>query len=211
MVTFSDVFPGAKVQVFVNGVPAPLTNGNALYLPGKVEVVARQVSPAGITSDDASLSLAALIPVEQIKLTQSQVTTDSEESGEGEVVNAIDGDTDTYWHSAWSKNETDFPHWIDIRLSAIESIRKLRFLQRQNQENGRIPRMIIEAKVADEWVIIREVTLPNSTDWIDVELDNPIVTRELRIKPLREVGGNKWASLAELEIYRDFKPKREIP
>ena len=211
MVTFGDVFPGAKVQVFVNGVPAPLSNGNALYLPGKVEVVARQVSPSGITSDDSSLALTALIPVEQIKLTPSQLTTDSEESGEGEVANAIDGDTDTYWHSAWSKNETDFPHWIDIRVSANESIRKFRFLQRQNQENGRISRISIEAKLENEWVVVREVTLRNSTDWIDVELGNPIVTREVRIKTLSEVGGNKWAALAELEIYRDFKPKRESP
>jgi hypothetical protein len=211
MVTFSDVFPGAKVQVFVNGAPAPLSNGNALYIPGKADVVARQVSPSGITSDDNSIALTALIPVEQIKLTPNQVTADSEELGEGEVVNAIDGDTDTYWHTAWSKNETDFPHWIDIKVGANESIRKFRFLQRQNQENGRISRIKIEAKLDNEWVVVREVTLRNSTEWLDVELDNPIVTSEVRLKAVREVGGNKWTALAELEIYRDFRPKRESP
>jgi hypothetical protein len=108
-------------------------------------------------------------------------------------------------------NETGFPHWIDIRVGANESIRKFRFLQRQNQENGRISRISIEAKLDNEWVVVREVTLRNSTDWLDVELDSPIVTSEVRIKALREVGGNKWAALAEVEVYRDFKPKRESP
>jgi hypothetical protein len=137
--------------------------------------------------------------------------TDSQEPGEGEVTNIMDGDVDTYWHTTWSLKEDDYPHWVSIRLAASESIRKLRFLQRQNQENGRVSRVNIEARIANQWVVVREVTLRNTTDWIDVELQTPMVTSEVRIVALSEVGGHKWASLAEVELYRDFKPKKENP
>ena len=86
-----------------------------------------------------------------------------------------------------------------------------RFLQRQNQENGRVSRINIEARIANQWVVVREVTLRNTTDWIDVELQTPMVTSEVRIVALSEVGGHKWASLAEVELYRDFKPKKDNP
>jgi beta-galactosidase len=211
VVSFGNVFPGAIVDVTVNGVPTKLWNGNTLYLPGKAEVNAKQAVTSGISSGVTSISLIAIQPVERISVTSGQLTTDSQEPGEGEVANIIDGDVDTYWHTTWSLKEDDYPHWVSIRLPASTSIRKIRFLQRQNQVNGRVSRINIEAKIANEWVVVREVTLRNTTDWIDVELQAPMVTTEVRIVAISEVGGHKWASLAEVEIYRDFIPKRETP
>jgi hypothetical protein len=206
-VSFTNVFPGAKIEVTVNGVTTRVGSTNTLYIPGTAEITARQIATNGITSELTTLKVNALLPVEKIQLAPSQVTTDSQEAGEGEVVNVIDGSEDTYWHTEWSLQEADYPHWVEVDFPANESIRKVRFLQRQNQENGRISRINIEAKVAGQWVVVREVTLRNTTDWIDVDLQTPSLTRAIRIVAISEVGGHKWASLAELEIYRDFIPK----
>lgn len=207
VVSLTNVFPDAKIEVTVNGVATRVGSTNTLYIPGTAEITARQISTNGITSELTTLKVNALLPVEKIQLAPSQVTTDSQEAGEGEVVNVIDGSEDTYWHTEWSLQEADYPHWVEVDFPANESIRKVRFLQRQNQENGRISRINIEAKVAGQWVVVREVTLRNTTDWIDVDLQTPSLTRAIRIVAISEVGGHKWASLAELEIYRDFIPK----
>jgi len=211
VVSFGNVFPGGKVDVTVNGVPAKVTSGNTLYLPGKAEVNAKQTVASGISSEVTSLLVNAVQPVERIQVSSGQLTTDSQEPGEGEVGNIVDGDIDTYWHTTWSLQEDEYPHWVSIRLPANESIRKFRFLQRQNQENGRVARVNIEARIAGQWVVVRDVTLRNTTDWIDVELQTPVVTTEVRIIAISEVGGHKWASFAEIEIYRVFTPKPETP
>ncbi len=211
VVSFANVFPGARVDVTVNGVPTKVTTGNTVFLPRKAEVNVKQSVESGISSEATTIQFDSVQPVERIQLSPGQLMTDSQEPGEGEVGNIVDGDVDTYWHTTWSLQEDDYPHWVSIRLPTIESIRKLRFLQRQNQENGRVSRINIEAKVANQWVVVREVTLRNTTDWIDVELQTPMVTSEVRIVAISEVGGHKWASLAEVELYRDFIPKKENP
>lgn len=208
IVTFTNLFPGAKVEVSVNGSPIRLGVGNTLYLPGAAVVTAKQVSNSGIVSQSVSQTFQQIIPVDKIQISPNQVTADSEESGEGEVSNLIDGNADTYWHTKWSQKEDIYPHWVGIQLAESESVRKLRLLQRQNQENGRISYLTIEAKLNDKWIEIREVQLANTTNWIDVDLESPTVAREFRIVARKEVGGHNWASLAELEIYRDFKPKQ---
>jgi hypothetical protein len=150
-----------------------------------------------------------MLPVERIHVSSEQLSTNSEEPGEGEVVNIMDGNVDTYWHTTWSQKEDEYPHWVAIKLANQESIRKFRFLQRQNQENGRISRATIETKLGDKWISVKEIILRNTTDWIEIQLETPIVTNEIRFVATSEVGGHRWASLAELEIYRDFKPMRD--
>ena len=209
VVSIGNIFPGSKVDVTINGVPAKVGKGNTLFIPGTAEISATQTSNSGIRSESTELKVTTVVPVERNHVSSQQLSTDSEEPGEGEVVNVMDGNMDTYWHTTWSQKEDKYPHWVAIKLANQESIRKIRFLQRQNQENGRISRAAIETKVGDKWVSVQQITLRNTTDWIEIQLETPIVTNEIRVVATSEVGGHNWASLAELEIYRDFKPRRD--
>jgi beta-galactosidase len=209
VVSFGNLFPGSKVDVTINGVPAKVGKGNTLFIPGDAEISATQTSSTGIRSESTSIKVNTMLPVERIHVSSEQLSTNSEEPGEGEVVNIMDGNVDTYWHTTWSQKEDEYPHWVAIKLANQESIRKFRFLQRQNQENGRISRATIETKLGDKWISVKEIILRNTTDWIEIQLETPIVTNEIRFVATSEVGGHSWASLAELEIYRDFKPMRD--
>jgi beta-galactosidase len=65
---------------------------------------------------------------------------DSEETSAEDSVaeNAIDGDTDSYWHSAWSLNHSAHPHTLVIDMNAVRELSGVRLLPRQDSANGRI-------------------------------------------------------------------------
>ena len=192
VLTISDVHQGNSVDVTVNGVPTRPDANLTLFVPGKAEIIARQAASNGLSSEPVVLNVELLNPVERIILNANQVVADSFEPEEGEVANLVDGNVDTYWHTTWSLSEPDYPHSVTIDLGIEESVRRFRFLQRQNQVNGRLSQVKIETLTDGKWVALQELTLRNSTDWIEVNLSNPIRCREIRIVALNEVGGNKW-------------------
>ena len=65
---------------------------------------------------------------------------DSEENfAEGDLAeNAIDGDTESFWHTLWSAPHTGHPHTLVIDLGADRELTGVRLLPRQDSANGRI-------------------------------------------------------------------------
>ncbi len=65
---------------------------------------------------------------------------DSEENfAEGDLAeNAIDGKTDTFWHTLWSAPHPSHPHTLVIDLGKEHELAGLRLLPRQDSPNGRI-------------------------------------------------------------------------
>ncbi len=69
------------------------------------------------------------------------ITTDSQETAgeDGRAVNAIDGNVNTIWHTAWSASNPAPPHWLTIDLGAPYTVGGFRYLPRQiNSVNGTI-------------------------------------------------------------------------
>ncbi len=62
------------------------------------------------------------------------VYTDSEETAneDGRADNAIDGDTETIWHSVWSQEHKPLPHYFTIDLGQVLTVGGLRYLPRTN-------------------------------------------------------------------------------
>lgn len=48
---------------------------------------------------------------------------------------AIDGNSDTFWHSAWQGNGADFPHWLSFELGGEHWIKGFRLTPRESQLN----------------------------------------------------------------------------
>jgi beta-galactosidase len=65
---------------------------------------------------------------------------DSEENfAEGDLAdNAIDGDSDTFWHTLWSAPHPSHPHTLVVDLGEEQEISGVRLLPRQDSPNGRI-------------------------------------------------------------------------
>jgi F5/8 type C domain. len=73
-----------------------------------------------------------------ISLTADMLDTYTQETTEGPKENLIDGDINTYWHTAWSDNVEPLPHWIQITFKEVTSLGGIRYYFRQNGDvNGR--------------------------------------------------------------------------
>lgn len=60
------------------------------------------------------------------------------ESGDGDPEHAVDGNTDTFWHSRWSHDEAQPPHFLVIDYSRPVDIAGLIYTARVDSENGHI-------------------------------------------------------------------------
>ena len=65
---------------------------------------------------------------------------DSEElNGEnGAAINAIDGNTNTIWHTEWDNSDPPHPHYIEIDLGQTEEVTGFIYTPRDNNGNGTI-------------------------------------------------------------------------
>jgi hypothetical protein len=98
------------------------------------ELVARRVKPAEPKAESAPPAAAKPLTLKVIKV-------DSEETaGEnGRGTNAVDGNSETLWHTPWQDDSPAHPHEIVLELSAPAKIKGFTYLPRQDTEvNGTI-------------------------------------------------------------------------
>lgn len=201
--------PGGSIRFSINGGEersAVLTVPVRLNHPGKLLVLAYSVSKSGLRSFVSTFEEDAIAPTERIEASVISVEADSIEPSEGDAANAIDGNMDTFWHTEWSLKEVDYPHYLMLTLQQEEEITRIKVLQRQDQVNGRITGFDLQASDGNgKWQDIGHYTVLSSTLWNVIDLASPIKARKLRIVPTGEVGGHKWAAIAEVELYKVYR------
>jgi hypothetical protein len=81
----------------------------------------------------------------EIPRTGWSITADSQETDDQQAAasNAIDGDTATFWHTAWEPapdnvNDDELPHQLVIDLGSARRITGFSYVPRQDNANGRI-------------------------------------------------------------------------
>ncbi|MFD8862692.1 endo-alpha-N-acetylgalactosaminidase family protein [Streptomyces vinaceus] len=128
---------------------------------------------------------------------------DSQESaGEnGRAANVLDGDAATIWHTQWYAATAPMPHEITLDLGAPYEVSALHCLPRQTQSNGRIAdyQVFTSADGVDWGTAAATGTFANTAAQQDVSF-TPRTARYVKLKATREVGGNPWTSVAELNI-----------
>jgi hypothetical protein len=134
------------------------------------------------------------------------IRVDSEAQGyEGQ--NAIDGNPDTIWHTAWEPVAPPYPHEIQIDLGRPIRIQGLKYLPRQDMKNG--------------WIVGYEIYVsPDGKQWGQpaakgefapgseektVTLDRPSEGRYLRLVATSGLAQQRFAAIAELDIIPDGK------
>ncbi len=142
-----------------------------------------------------------LIPAAQTKL----VHCSSENSQNGKLAeNAIDGDPRTVWHTSWSAGLDKYPHELVIDLGAEFEVRGFRYLARQDGGwNGTIAtaEFFVASdieKLGEEPVL--KTTFSRVRTAQAADLAQPLRGRYVMLRALSEVGGNPWASAAEIGV-----------
>ncbi len=129
----------------------------------------------------------------------------SEQSGEGEAINAIDGDESTYWHTEYSPTEPAYPHELVFELDKVYGLSGLKYTPRQTGENGRISDYeIYVSSDGNNWgSAVSSGVWPNSSDEQFITFDST-GGKFVKFVAISEVNGNVWASVAEINLYYDI-------
>ncbi|MFI5979470.1 endo-alpha-N-acetylgalactosaminidase family protein [Streptomyces sp. NPDC051555] len=141
----------------------------------------------------------------ELLVPQSQMSVkavDSEESaGEnGRGANVLDGDPATIWHTQWYRATAPMPHEIALDLGASYDVSALHVLPRQGQSNGRIADyQVLTSTDGVTWSAAATGTFPDTTAQQDVGF-TPRSARYVKLRATREVAGNAWTSVAELNV-----------
>jgi phospholipase C len=129
---------------------------------------------------------------------------DSQElAGEdGAAMNAIDGNSSTFWHTGWSSSQDPLPHEIQVDLGASHSIGGFRYLPRQDgSPNGRIGQY--EFYISQDGITwgaaVATGTFANSATEKEVKFTLG-TARYVRLRALTEANGAPWTSMAELNV-----------
>jgi hypothetical protein len=126
---------------------------------------------------------------------------DSQAAGyEGE--NAVDGNPDTIWHTAWEPSPRPFPHEIEFELDKSVEVKGFRYTPRQDMTNGRIAGY--EFYVSEDGQTWGEPaakgTWKNAAAEQQVMFKTPRKGRYLRLVALSEVKGQPFAAVAEFDV-----------
>jgi len=127
---------------------------------------------------------------------------DSEQPGEGPAAYAIDGDADTYWHTAYGSSTQKHPHQLVVDFGAVQRVFGVSLLPRKIGVNGRIREyeLLASKDATVDGVSVAKGKLAGRTDEEIIFLKEPIDARYLTVRALSEVNNGPWTSLAELDV-----------
>ena len=176
----------------------------------KILLFATAVSAFAIVSATAEenatnqISTTASATVATNKITLKVVKVDSEEkSGEdARGANAVDGDTNTFWHTQWQDANPECPHEIIIKLSEPATIKGFTYLPRQDDsENGTIKdyEFYVSDDGKDFGEPVKKGTFAAGKEMKTVTFE-PKKCRFIKLKALSEINGEAWTSAAEIGV-----------
>lgn len=133
------------------------------------------------------------------------VFVDSEETAgeDGRAVNAIDGNTNTIWHTEWKERKPKHPHEIQIDLGSWYVINAFSYLPRQDgSENGTIAgyQFFVSGSKVNFGLPVAIGEFAANTDLKVVTLNTPVVGRYIRLVATSEINGRDYTSAAEIGV-----------
>jgi hypothetical protein len=119
----------------------------------------------------------------------------------GAATNVFDGNRNSIWHSKWYQGADSLPHEIQIDLGGNYVINGFKYLPRQNMANGRIADyQFYVSQDGVKWgSAVATGRFPNTTAEQTVSFPE-VPGRYVRLVALKEVNGNPWTSVAELNV-----------
>ena len=152
-------------------------------------------------------------PQLKVKQTFSKITSvpltvvyaSSEESGDAEARNLIDGDTETLWHTMYSVTVAQYPHWIDFDASSEKNIKGFSYTPRQDEsDNGNIKDFSFHVSSDGKtWTEIYKGRFARSREKQVVMLPKTVKARYVRFMGLNAHNGADYAAGAEFTLIAD--------
>ncbi|MEV0181653.1 discoidin domain-containing protein [Streptomyces sp. NPDC050625] len=140
-------------------------------------------------------------------------TASDEESDneDGRAAHVLDGDTDTIWHSKWSRTPAPLPHSITIDMKRPRTVSQLTYQPRQDSANGRIGAFTVTTSSdgASFGAPVASGTWADDDTIKGATFIRPVTARYVRLTATTEAGGRgAWASAAEIRLAGPADPAR---
>ena len=122
--------------------------------------------------------------------------------GGNEAKYAIDGNTSTFWHTAWGSNEPKHPHTIVIDMATNYNVTAITYLSRQDgNQNGMVKAYEIYLSTDGQtWGSAATGNFKNTTALQTAKLKKTTTARYIKFVAKSEINGNAWTSAAEIGI-----------
>ena len=168
-----------------------------------------QSIPSWVPSPMVNKTYPSVVPVYRVQQSSVKIVSfDSEEPGEGNATHIIDGDPSTMWHTAYSASTPRPPHFILFDLGRDVDLSGIDYLARQDQGNGRVDKFEIRAGLTrDQLTVVHSGSLMDKSDLQRILFRAPVKARFVEFRALREMRGNEWTSIAELNFLTMVKVK----
>lgn len=126
----------------------------------------------------------------------------SEEAGYGDAKNLTDGDPTTIWHTMYSVTVAKHPHYFDLDLGEMKTIKGFTFLPRPGGGNGEVKDYTIHISAdGKNWgEPIHKSAFERGGKEKKVYFKTPLKGRFFRFTALSEQNGQDFASGAEITI-----------
>lgn len=194
---------GEDGQLHIEGVGVKVNgeafNGTKDFAEGGV-VEASSSKDGWIPSPTVMMSFDRIRPIYLLENKGWKVSVSSFEEGEGEAANAIDGNSDSFWHTRYTPDTPQHPHWLLLDLGSSIDLAGIRYRGRPSNVNGRVARFAVY--VGDDPAKLDQVALEGNFENHDrpqaVFFSEPRRGRYVKFVALSEVNGGPWASVAEI-------------
>jgi alpha-L-fucosidase len=195
---------GCKMVFTIDGT-APTTNSpvynSPIVVPSGGTVQAACLMPNGQLGIVASRPFASLPPTGW-----KVIAVDSQETAgeDNAATNAIDGNSSTFWHTAWN-NDLALPHYLTVDMGSSHRIAGFTYLPRQDgNPNGTVETYRFETSVnGRNWTTNVDsgtfANIRNNPSLQEVTFA-PVNARFFRFTALQELNRNGWTSAAEISV-----------
>ncbi len=144
---------------------------------------------------------------QSIALTADMLSTNAQEPSEGAIAGLIDGNLETYFHSAWSVSVANPPHYFEVTLNEPISVVKFQYYTRHNSGNQAPQKIVVKgSNNGTDYVTIQtfDSGLPKTAK---TAFTTPIFISETAYKhlrfevPISTAGENKYFSMGEFKLW----------
>ncbi len=131
-----------------------------------------------------------------------KVTASDFQDGEGNPEHVLDGDMGTFWHSRYSPDKPDLPHFLIVDMATPTSIKAVRITPRADGANGRARDYELYGSNDDQnfGVPLLSGTLPNEGTVQTLQLPTVQKVRFLKFVIKSEYSNQGLGSLAEINV-----------
>ena len=209
---FDQVFKENIVKTIDNNKLTQFKIENTFKAAGEYTFVIRTYGPTGmeteipVTVKGTSDAMPDYFPV---KLTAAMLSSNAQEPNEGPIRNLLDGNINTFFHTAWSFNISEL-HYFQIKLDKAMQNFDYNFYTRNSGPAQAIKRMKIEVSSnGTTWTEVATHSYPQASaggaksDGAPVSSDNPFTY--MRFTPLARHNadpiGNSWFNMSVFNLF----------